>query len=202
MSAVPVNRKSQKILAAAKKLFTENGYGATSMDAVTARAGVSKATVYAHFTNKEKLFAAMVQQECQRLLRRLAIPEDVDDLAVDVALTHIARAFVKAVLEPSILAIFRAVIAEAPRFPELGVIFYDSGPGVTVDGLTQYLQKASDSGLIETVDTRLAARQFLGMLRGDLQLRALLGITESIDIDDVADTAVKTFLQSHQAPRS
>lgn len=201
MSATQVNRKSQKILAAAKKLFTESGYGATSMDAVTTSAGVSKATVYAHFTSKEKLFAAMVGQECQRLLRQLAIPQDVDDLAVDLALTRIARAFVQAVLEPSILAIFRVVIAEAPRFPELGAIFYDSGPGVTVDGLTQYLQKANDSGLIKTVDTRLAARQFLGMLRGDLQLRALLGINETVDIDNVAATAVKIFLQSHQAPR-
>lgn len=198
MTESQANHKTQKILAASQRLFTEKGYGATSMDAVTAEAGVSKATVYAHFTSKEKLFQAMVEQECQRLLRKLAIPVDVEGLTVESALTRIARAFVEAVLEPRILAIFRIVIAEAQRFPELGVIFYNSGPGVTLDGLSQYLQKAHNSGLIDVPNTRLAARQFLGMLRGDLQLRALLGIVESMNVADIADTAVQTFLRSHK----
>ena len=54
----PSSRK--KILAAAEVQFLAHGYLGTSMDAVTEQAGVSKQTVYAHFTSKEALFRAVI----------------------------------------------------------------------------------------------------------------------------------------------
>ena len=52
----PMNAKAVAIMQAAKALFLEHGFGAVSMDQIARQAGVSKATVYAHFTSKEKLF--------------------------------------------------------------------------------------------------------------------------------------------------
>lgn len=197
--AKPLSPKASLVLEAAQKIFTECGYGTASMDAIASKAGVSKATVYAHFSSKERLFEAMMKNECQRCMEQMQIPAHVEQLALRPALTQIARSFLKLVLTPQLLSIYRVVISESRRFPELGPIFYNSGPKVTLDGLASYLETAKTNGIIQTDNTRLAAYQFLGMLRGDLQLRALLGIDRlSVDaINRVADRAVDTFLRAY-----
>jgi TetR/AcrR family transcriptional repressor of mexJK operon len=194
--------KADKILEAAQHIFAGCGYGTASMDAIAAEAGVSKATVYAHFSSKERLFAAMARSECKRFMAQMEIPANVEQLALRPALTHIARNFLELALTPRILSICRVVIAESRRFPELGPIFYESGPKVTLNGLTSYLDTARAHGMIETDSPRLSAYQFLGMLRGDLQLRALIGIDSPTPatIKRVADRAVDVFLRAYQKP--
>src|SRR6266436_2972192 len=56
----PVPRRVA-ILEAAKNVFSEQGYELATMDDIAERAGTTKRTVYAHFENKETLFAAMVE---------------------------------------------------------------------------------------------------------------------------------------------
>lgn len=190
------NPKSRRILTAARNIFCNCGYSTASMDAIADKAGVSKATVYAHFDSKEQLFEAMVNQECQHFLARMEIPTDVEQLALRPALMRIATNYLELILTPRALSMSRMVTAESRRFPELGVIFYESGPKVMREGLTQYLETARERGIIETDNTRLAAYQFIGMLRGDLHLRAMLGIEKlpRKSVDLVAQRAVDTFL--------
>src|SRR5438067_10651894 len=52
--------KAAAVLRAARRAFLASGFGAVSMDAIAREAGVSKATVYAHFGSKEELFGAVV----------------------------------------------------------------------------------------------------------------------------------------------
>jgi TetR/AcrR family transcriptional repressor of mexJK operon len=59
----PPASKAESILAAAKRSFLAAGFGAVSMDAIAREAGVSKATVYAHFAGKEELFGARWSDE-------------------------------------------------------------------------------------------------------------------------------------------
>lgn len=191
--------KAAQVLDAAKRLFIDRGFGATSMDAIAARAGVSKATVYAHYPSKEALFAATARRECERVMVRMAIPEDVDNLPLKTALERIAGSFLKAGFGDENIALLRMVIAEAARLPELGEIFYECAPGLALAGVVGYMRQARDHGLIKTDDCELAATQFLGMLRGDLHLRRLLGLAvDSGALDRVAQGAVRAFL-SHYA---
>ena len=62
IEALP-NSKAESILAAAKRTFLAAGFGAVSMDTIAREAGVSKATVYAHFAGKEELFGAVIGRE-------------------------------------------------------------------------------------------------------------------------------------------
>ena len=55
---VPPGGKAESVLSAAKRAFLSAGFGAVSMDTIAREAGVSKATVYAHFGSKEDLFGA------------------------------------------------------------------------------------------------------------------------------------------------
>jgi AcrR family transcriptional regulator len=57
---------------AARELFARDGYDATSLDAVAARAGVTKGAVYHHFDGKRQLFEAVFSREVERLGTPLA----------------------------------------------------------------------------------------------------------------------------------
>lgn len=192
--------KQEQCLEAAGRVFTRHGYGAASMDTVADEAGVSKATVYAHFGNKQGLFAAMMRRECRRCMDRMAIPDDVHNLDLETALQRIASSFLDVGLAPEVLEILRTVIAESPRFPELGDIFYSSGPRVTLDGVVAYLDRVSAQGLLRIENTETVANQLLGMLRGDLQMRALMGLPVSPDeVSRAAEAAVAAFLRTYQS---
>ncbi|MGY5885127.1 TetR/AcrR family transcriptional regulator [Modestobacter lacusdianchii] len=51
-----------RLIAAAGELFYESGIAATGVDAVLQRAGVSPATMYAHFAGKDGLVAAYLEE--------------------------------------------------------------------------------------------------------------------------------------------
>jgi AcrR family transcriptional regulator len=57
----------ERILAEARARFTEQGFAAVSMQQIADAAGVNKATLYYHFTDKETLFAAVMAEEMERL---------------------------------------------------------------------------------------------------------------------------------------
>ena len=58
---------TSEVIAAARKLFAEAGYAATSLDAIAAAAGMTKGAIYHHFPSKQEVFRAVYEQERQRL---------------------------------------------------------------------------------------------------------------------------------------
>jgi AcrR family transcriptional regulator len=60
------------LVGAARVLFARDGYDATSLDAVAARAGVTKGAVYHHFDGKRQLFEAVFVREVERMTTPLA----------------------------------------------------------------------------------------------------------------------------------
>lgn len=193
------NPKAEKILLAATQVFMEQGYGATSMDAVARGAGVSKATVYAHFSSKEQLFAEIVRGECRRHAQAMAAP-DIGACRVEEALYRIGLNFLTFVVKPRTLAIFRVVVAETPRFPELGQIFYESGPSIIAGELSALLAEMARAGRLAVEDPELAAEQFFGMLRGNLRLRCLLGVSPDVSteaIEQAVRAGVTAFLRAY-----
>jgi AcrR family transcriptional regulator len=128
-------RKRAVIIAAAKAMFFLEGYAGASMDRITARAGVSKATVYSHFRSKEELLLAVVEA--------VVLPIQSDyRTALDTSapfepwLRALGDLLVRKILLPDVVALERLVIAEALRFPELGRIFRS----IAVDASLQVLR--------------------------------------------------------------
>src|SRR3954451_25099586 len=78
--------KRRAILEAAAALFMAEGYGAVSMDAVARRAGVSKATLYAHFGAKDRLFAAIIHEACETMRRTSGVEGALGDMPLRDAL--------------------------------------------------------------------------------------------------------------------
>ena len=94
------------------------------MDAIAARAGVSKRTVYSHFPGKDALFAAVMGSHCDRAvgLDTCQLDPDGDPRS---ELTDLGVRFLSLVTSPTAVALFRTVVAEADRFPELGRTFFE-----------------------------------------------------------------------------
>ncbi|HEY6682348.1 MAG TPA: TetR/AcrR family transcriptional regulator, partial [Propionibacteriaceae bacterium] len=112
-------RKRQAILHAARDLFLQKGYASASMDEVAAVAGVSKVTIYKHFSDKHTLFVAVVTDAIeeakagsQRLVDQLGTSTDIELDLRDFARRHVAL-----VTQPHLIQMRRMIIAEAHRFP-------------------------------------------------------------------------------------
>jgi TetR/AcrR family transcriptional regulator, mexJK operon transcriptional repressor len=189
-------QKVTQILGAAREVFMRHGYGDTSMDEVARTAGVSKATLYAHFESKPQLFAAMVTAECRRVDIEMPNPGQAESSAAET-LFRIGYQFLEFLVSPGGLAIFRVVVAEVDRFPELGIAIYEAGPARLKGRLSVYLADATARGELAVDDTELAAVQFLGMVKGDLHIRCLFDTayrSTTAEIDRRAKAAVDTFL--------
>ncbi|MFQ3622455.1 MAG: TetR/AcrR family transcriptional regulator [Acetobacteraceae bacterium] len=192
-------RKRRAVTEAAARLFMRQGYGATSMDAVARAAGVSKATLYAYFDGKDALFAAIVGEACARQAEggHCAFASASGDLRD--RLGEVGRSYLSFLLRDEVLAIHRVVLAEGPRFPELGRAFFEAGPRRMVAWLAGELRLLQHQGRLRAGDPTLAAEQFLSLLRPSAFLRRLLGVPPEPDpaeIDRVVAAAVETFLRS------
>lgn len=191
--------KAAQVMEAGSKLFTEQGFGAVSMDQVAKAAGVSKATVYAHFQSKEQLFVAIVRAACLSYAQNV-MPEVRDAPDMRAALTRIGRSIAGFLMAPRTMAIYRVIVAEGPRFPDLARRYYETGPRTFKRLLAQYLSEAVEKGLLKIDDPLLASEQFCAMVRGPLYMQVLLDLRDdpdSLQADTVIDGAVEVFLRSY-----
>ena len=197
----PPGSKAESILAAAKRTFLAAGFGAVSMDTIAREAGVSKATVYAHFAGKEDLFGAVIGRECERYFARFSAGE-LDPRDVRASLTVLGRRFLELLLSPVSIALHRIILGEVTRFPLLGEVFWRAGPERQRFQIEAFLKGATASGTMALADTRLAAEQFVSLVRGEIQLRHLLRLEDETDqrgIGAAVDGAVATFMRAFEA---
>jgi TetR/AcrR family transcriptional repressor of mexJK operon len=202
VAAPPGSRaaKPQQILDAARELFLRDGFSTTSMDAVAKAAGVSKATVYAHFTSKEELFAAMMDAECRRTWPEIT-SDEIGRLDPIPKLREVAERYVRFITSGYPVALLRVVSAEAARNPTLGRIFYDSAPGAGRKKFAELLGYADAEGRLRVPDPLHAADTFFAMLRGDLHIRVMVGMPLPSEAELVAHAReiVDRFLKAYSA---
>jgi TetR/AcrR family transcriptional regulator, mexJK operon transcriptional repressor len=196
-------RKQRAIVAAATTVFLRNGYLGTSMDEIAALAGVSKQTVYKHFADKQSLFSRIVTATVDEVanpntdeVRKLS---DTADIERD--LRDFARRQLRAVMEPRLLQLRRLVIGEAHRFPQLGQLFYERGPGRTVEELARAFERLAARGTLELDDPRLAAAHFNWLVMSiPLNQAMLLGEdapATQAQLRRYADAGVRAFLAAY-----
>jgi TetR/AcrR family transcriptional regulator, regulator of autoinduction and epiphytic fitness len=157
--------KTEAILNGAMQEFLACGYAATSMDRVAATAGVSKATVYSHFQDKEGLFNALIEQLVQKKFRSIFSSVDEQTLQGDptAALTQIANNVLDSGLgDAQYLNFIRLILGESGRFPDLARTFVRNVEVVSCQFLKQYLHdKAED---LKLIDPEATGRIFIGAL--------------------------------------
>ena len=195
--------KEKQLLDAAKELFLERGYAATSMDMVAQRARASKTTLYTRFPSKEALFAATIRAECEA--RGVVFnPAEFDHVPVDEALRQIGRRFVDLISSPAAVCLHQIITGEATRFPEVAEAFKRIGPDRICNSVAEYLAHAKARGQLDVEDPAFAAEYFLSNLKGALHSDLVLGLRPEPSEAERArfvDNVVRLFLKG-AAPRA
>lgn len=189
-------RKADQVIAGARAVFMRAGFEGASVDEIAREAGVSKATLYSYFADKRLLFMEVAKAEC-RTQTEAAVHEIDFTAPVDQVLRQAARRMTRFFLSDVGQQVYRIVVAESGRFPELGREFWESGPAQVRNVLGDYFRAAMDRGELAVDDIELAADQFPELCKARLHTRMAIGIqTEFTDeeIDRVIDGAVEMFM--------
>lgn len=191
--------KRDAIIEASIRLFLSNGYGAVSMDQIAAEAGVSKQTVYSHFGTKDALFGQIIQARCSNSLDGTAW-FDAAGGDPKTVLEKTAQRFICMLMTEESITLFRNIISESTRFPELAEAFYGSGPKRAHTLLSAYLAQCDVDGTLCVEDPDGSAEIFFSMLRGDIYLRCILGMDDkpsAEEIDARAQKVAHLFVKAH-----
>jgi TetR/AcrR family transcriptional regulator, regulator of autoinduction and epiphytic fitness len=149
------------ILDAATRLFLENGYSGASLAKIAEAAGVSSATLFKRFPTKAALFEAIVTEYWTAAGDAGVKPGPGDPRK---GLTAIGRDYVALLSQPQMVSLFRLVIAEAPRFPELAKAHFVLGKAPYFERVRDYLREEDAAGTLQIPDLQSATTQFLGMV--------------------------------------
>ena len=170
------------------------GYADTSMDQVTAKSGVSKATVYNHFSSKEILFEESVKTRSEEVF--VALPQlDVEHADPEEMLTHYFHALLEILFSEDGACMCFLLMSEGRRFPENARLIYESGFGRGLDEMAAYLSQARASGKIEVADPQWASRRLLAAVMPPLPMMcAGFDPLQPPSIDEVR-RAVQFFLR-------
>ncbi|WP_428483710.1 TetR/AcrR family transcriptional regulator C-terminal domain-containing protein [Rhodopila sp.] len=192
--------KRAQILRGAASVFAADGYQGASMARIAAVAGVSKGTLYNHFDTKAALFTSYVREECDRNLAHIF---DSADHAGDPAsvLRGIGRRILRMMLSDVGLAIYRVVIAEAARFPDLAAGFFAAGPARAIGFMAAWLAEETQRGRLAVADPAFAAEQFFNLCQTSLVLRRKLEMVpdpSAGEIDRVVEAAIAMFLRTYR----
>lgn len=184
------------ILKIAREVFLSDGYAAASMSQIAARVGGSKATLYNYFPSKRDLFFAVSDAESTRLMELLFHFNDINgDVFEGVRL--FCRRLIGAVLQEDMLALYRLIVGESARFPELGQAAYETGYGPGTKRMAGLVQLAMDHGLLRKADPWKGSELLLDLCQGSLHDYRLWGVKDAVtqeEIDAAADQAAAIFL--------
>ena len=189
-------RKWDQVLEGARTVFMRDGFEGASVDDIVREAGVSKATLYSYFPDKRLLFMEVAKTEC-RAQSDAAVAQisETDDLRE--AMTKAAKRMVRFFMSDVGMQVYRIVVGESQRFPELGREFYETGPAQVREILRDFLQKGIDAGKLRIEDLDLAVDQFPELCKAGLHMPMAIGIREKPtdeEIDRVVESAVDMFL--------
>ena len=190
--------KRDQIHQAAIELFIQHGYEGTSMDNVAQAANVSKQTVYSHFDNKHELFNSAILKLCDAM----GLPADLEmeERPLDALLNELGCRFLTFLVSDEAISLYRLVVGQAGNHPDIGRMFYETGPRTFILRLAALLQQRTARGEIDVLEPEIAAAQFFALMRGELHMRVALGVQKRVDrrgLERYVADCVNVFVRGH-----
>jgi len=194
-------RKYDQVLEGARAVFMRDGFEGASVDDIARQAGVSKATLYSYFPDKRLLFTEICNSECRHHADEA---EAAIDFSAPVAaqLTFAAERIAGFLMSDFGRNMYRLVIAEGARFPDLAQAFYRNGPGMIHGRLVHHLRHMVDKGALKIDDFDLAADQFAQLCKAHIHEKLIFNLADQITPAEVAKSvkgAVEMFMARYGA---
>jgi AcrR family transcriptional regulator len=193
--------KRTSILEAAAEVFCRRGYAGASIDEIAAEACVSRQTVYNHHGDKERLFLALVKDMTERQSAGLfatleTFPDRPRDLEAEL-IAFAERLARNCMCSRDGRVLRKLIQAEGDRYPALFEAWREDGPGRSSAAIAARFAKLAHSGQLQIEDPDLAARQFMALVKADLHINQMLGVTPGdAEIRAAVTNAVRTFLRA------
>ncbi len=189
--------KRNQILDGAKRCFMGAGFEASSMNDITAEAGVSKGTLYVYFKDKEDLFGALIDREKSAVMG--AARKELDRPGTIAEQLHRFGSYVTARLtSDEVIRAQRMVLGTTERMPDVATRFFGSDAFSAHLILKDYLDRHVAAGDFVIDETDLAARQFLELSMASVYKRRLFGNlpkpVPQAEIDRLVDKAIDMFM--------
>ena len=194
-----LSERGLMILNSAQELFFNKGFDETSLEMIINKAGGSRRSIYNEFGDKQGLLMAVIQRQ---VTVQTEIFTTIDrNLAAKVALNKVCFEFVKGMLSPELMSLFRLVVQQVVKFPQLGEMIYQKGPLAGILPLTDYLKHLAEKKIIVADDFQFSAQMLIEMAKGPLHTRSLLlpdKVATDEEIEHQVAQAVEIFLNAHQ----
>ncbi len=194
--------KRAAIIDTASRVFAREGFAGASIDMIATEAGVSRQTVYNQIGDKEKVFAAVVEDTTERanagLFAALAtFPERPRDLESELV-AFAQRLASTCMCDGRAAALYKLVETEGHRYPELFEAWIERGPGRVWAAVSARLSRLAHDGLLDLDDPDLAARQLIALVNMDLRGPAMMGQRPAeAAVENATRSAVRTFLRAY-----
>jgi AcrR family transcriptional regulator len=202
LRAVRQEARQEEFLRAATEVFFKSGFAGASVDEIIAKVGGSKRTIYSYFGNKEQLFATVVREIVGNAMGPL-VEADFVRADLKATLQEAGLRYLGVIMSPEALQLYRTVVGEGSRFPDLAKVFFEAGPGQTSVNLARVLEERGGEWGIAAGDPKRLADHFLGMIRDDLHLQVVLGLRPPPTPDEAraaVDSAVRMFVSGARGP--
>jgi TetR/AcrR family transcriptional regulator, regulator of autoinduction and epiphytic fitness len=184
--------KSAAILKGAMEEFLKHGYAGSSMDKVAKASGVSKATVYSHFGDKESLFNAVFHDLAEERLRGaidVQQPQFSGQSPQEVLSAIASRMITNATQDSVVQDFMRIIIGESRRFPELAKAYVNNLAKPTIETLTQYLEVHPELAI---EDPEATVRIMIGSLVYFIMLQEMMHGKDIMPLE--SDRLIKTLV--------
>lgn len=158
---LPQSAKREQILRGAERVFLASGYEGASMSQIAREAGVSKGTLYNHFDGKASLFSAFFESLSRERFAAVDAVFRADGRDTRDVLTEFAEATITALLDPTCMGLYRIIIGEVEKFPNLADTFWRHGFGRKLAQISDWLARRTLSGELAVPDPDFAAEQLM-----------------------------------------
>jgi TetR/AcrR family transcriptional repressor of mexJK operon len=186
------------ILEAAQTLFLKHGFDETSLEMIINDAGGSRRSIYHEFGNKKGLLLAVINSHVD--IQAQMLMSINRELPAEAALNDVCFRFAQGILSGTLMSLFRLVVQQVVKLPELGEIIFEKGPMTAVLPLVSYLKELVEKDKLVIEDPFFAAQMLLEMIKGPLQTRSLLlpnKLATDEEIKNQVTQAVSIFLRAH-----
>lgn len=188
-------RRQEEILAAAFEEFAAKGYAEARLEDVAQRAGIAKGTIYLYFENKELLFRAVLRGLIHHVFEEAeTFVQTFSGSAEELARCGLSRQYSEVVGNPKARAMFRLLIAESHKFPQLSRIYFREIITPGLSALRALVQRGVASG--EFRKTKI--EEFPQVLIGPAVLAVIwtliLGEQHKLDLDGYMEAHLELLL--------
>ena len=195
-NGTPAEKRRKAMLDAAYSLFIEKGYGSVSVDEIIKHSKGSKSTLYKFFGSKEGIMKAVIESLAEEMLSQINI-DYPSGKSIREVLVHIGNILIDLALSDNAIYQHRLAVSNARSFPDVSMLWYESGPKTTMDGIAEVLAGETAKGRLKVENPQTAAWFFSGMLICKENMRRLIGAppAKKTEMKKLVQEAVDAFLK-------